>query len=102
MFLSTVHTSKLQEPRNVWHSGWWSVKIVLLITLTIVPFLVPSAFIQIYGDSLCISCFQLSYMVAPIYGILGGDTVSLTWQERLHILVPGIVHYWVTTISTSY
>ncbi|KAK3436510.1 hypothetical protein EUGRSUZ_C01067 [Eucalyptus grandis] len=50
MFLSTVCTSKLQEPRNAWHSGWWSVKTVLLITLIIVPFLVPSAFIRIYGE----------------------------------------------------
>uniref|UniRef100_A0A3N7GA61 TMS membrane family protein n=1 Tax=Populus trichocarpa TaxID=3694 RepID=A0A3N7GA61_POPTR len=50
MFLSTVGTSKLHGRRDAWHSGWWTAKIVLWISLTIITFLVPSAFFQIYGE----------------------------------------------------
>ncbi|KAJ7973885.1 Serinc-domain containing serine and sphingolipid biosynthesis protein [Quillaja saponaria] len=50
MFLSTAGTSKLSETRDSWHSGWWSAKIVLWISFTIIPFLLPSAFIQLYGQ----------------------------------------------------
>nr|AGG38116.1 maternal effect embryo arrest 55-3 protein [Dimocarpus longan] len=50
MFFSTAGTSKLYESRDSWHSGWWSAKIVLWIALTVIPFLIPSSFIQIYGD----------------------------------------------------
>ncbi|XP_062090738.1 uncharacterized protein LOC133797006 [Humulus lupulus] len=50
MFLTTVRTSKLNEPRDVWQSGWWSAKIVLWAALLIIPFLLPSSFIQLYGQ----------------------------------------------------
>ena len=49
MFLSTAGTSKLHKPRELWHSGWWSAKIILWVALMMLPFLVPSAFIQLYG-----------------------------------------------------
>ncbi|GAV86118.1 Serinc domain-containing protein [Cephalotus follicularis] len=50
MFLSTSGTSKLQEPRDLWQSGWWSAKIVMWIALTIFPFIIPSNFIHLYGE----------------------------------------------------
>lgn len=50
MFLSTVGTTKLNDPRDSWHSGWWSAKILMLIALMVLPFFVPSAFIQFYGE----------------------------------------------------
>ncbi|KAI8023978.1 Serine incorporator 3 [Camellia lanceoleosa] len=50
MFLSTVGTSKLCTPRELWHSGWWSAKILLMIGLTVLPFFVPSVVIHLYGD----------------------------------------------------
>ncbi|KAJ1393503.1 Serine incorporator/TMS membrane protein [Sesbania bispinosa] len=50
MFLSTAGTSKLNEMRDTWHSGWWSVKIALWVVMTVIPFLLPSGFIQIYGE----------------------------------------------------
>ncbi|PON73338.1 Serine incorporator/TMS membrane protein [Parasponia andersonii] len=50
MFLSTVRTSKLNEPRDVWQSGWWSAKIVLWVVFLIIPFLLPSSVIQLYGE----------------------------------------------------
>ncbi|XP_057467014.1 uncharacterized protein LOC130756502 [Actinidia eriantha] len=50
MFLSTAGTSKLCEGRELWHSGWWSAKILLMIGLTVVPFFVPSYVIRFYGE----------------------------------------------------
>ncbi|KAL2342510.1 hypothetical protein Fmac_003795 [Flemingia macrophylla] len=50
MFLSTARTSKQNNVRDTWHSGWWSVKIALWVVTTVIPFLLPSEFIQIYGE----------------------------------------------------
>lgn len=50
MFWSTAGTSKLKEGRDEWHSGWWLVKTVLLILVTIFPFLLPSELIELYGE----------------------------------------------------
>ncbi|XP_021725177.1 probable serine incorporator [Chenopodium quinoa] len=50
MFLTTVKTSKLQEVRNAWHSGWWPVKCILLVISMMSPFFVPSEFIHFYGE----------------------------------------------------
>ncbi|CAD5186578.1 unnamed protein product [Musa acuminata subsp. malaccensis] len=49
MFLSTVGTKKLEDSRNFWHSEWWPAKIIIWIGFMVVPFFVPSAFIQFYG-----------------------------------------------------
>ncbi|XP_042398429.1 probable serine incorporator isoform X1 [Zingiber officinale] len=49
MFLSTVGTKKLEDTRNNWHSEWWPVKIVLWIGFMVIPFFIPSAFVQLYG-----------------------------------------------------
>ncbi|XP_004512960.1 uncharacterized protein [Cicer arietinum] len=51
MFCSTTFTSKLNGVRDKWHSGWWSIKIVLWILLTIIPFLLPSKLIDLYGKA---------------------------------------------------
>eukprot|EP01018_Ginkgo_biloba_P022121 Gb_36065 [translate_table: standard] len=50
MFLTTVGSAKLYEPRDSWHSGWWPLKSLMWIALMVVPFVVPSAFIQLYGE----------------------------------------------------
>lgn len=49
MFWSTTRASELNEARDKWHFGWWSIKIVLWILFTIFPFLLPSALIELYG-----------------------------------------------------
>ncbi|XP_042415599.1 probable serine incorporator isoform X1 [Zingiber officinale] len=49
MFLSTVGTKKLEDTRNNWHSEWWPVKIILWIGFMVIPFFIPSAFVQLYG-----------------------------------------------------
>ncbi|MQL95532.1 hypothetical protein Taro_028200 [Colocasia esculenta] len=51
MFLSTAGTKKLADLRNSWHSGWWAGKILLWLVLMGVPFLVPSAFIELYATA---------------------------------------------------
>ncbi|TQD72446.1 hypothetical protein C1H46_042023 [Malus baccata] len=50
MFLSTVGTSKLNEPRDSWQSGWWSPKIVMWVSFIIIPFVLPAKIIQLYGE----------------------------------------------------
>ncbi|THU61058.1 hypothetical protein C4D60_Mb07t19280 [Musa balbisiana] len=49
MFLSTMGTKKLEDSRNLWHSEWWPAKIIIWIVFMVVPFFIPSAFIQLYG-----------------------------------------------------
>ncbi|XP_059652317.1 uncharacterized protein LOC132299604 [Cornus florida] len=50
MFLTTCKTSKLYEARSAWHSGWWALKFAILIFSLVVPFFIPSDFIQLYGE----------------------------------------------------
>ncbi|PSS35715.1 Serine incorporator [Actinidia chinensis var. chinensis] len=50
MFLTTCKTSKLYETRNTWHSRWWSLKFIILVVSLIIPFFVPSDFVQLYGE----------------------------------------------------
>nr|ACR36761.1 unknown [Zea mays] len=48
MFFSTVRTGKVNELRNLWHCGWWPVKIALFMVYFLVSVLAPSWWIQIY------------------------------------------------------
>ncbi|CAF1705665.1 unnamed protein product [Brassica napus] len=50
MFLSTLGTSKTHSSRDKWHSGWWSAKLIMWPALTIIPFLLPSTIIRLYGE----------------------------------------------------
>ncbi|KAH9289212.1 hypothetical protein KI387_033329, partial [Taxus chinensis] len=50
MFLTTVGSTKINEPRDSWHSGWWPLKVLIWIIMMVVPFFVPPAFIQFYGE----------------------------------------------------
>ncbi|KAG0587186.1 hypothetical protein KC19_2G146500 [Ceratodon purpureus] len=50
MYLTTVGTSRKDDPRDKWHSGWWPIKTGLWIIFTIVPFFLPSVVIQLYGE----------------------------------------------------
>ncbi|KAL2923113.1 Serine incorporator 3 [Bienertia sinuspersici] len=50
MFLTTMKTSKLQEIRNVWHSGWWPAKCILLVISMTFPFFISSEYIHFYGE----------------------------------------------------
>ncbi|KAH7276285.1 hypothetical protein KP509_39G000900 [Ceratopteris richardii] len=50
MFLTTVGTKKINDPRDSWHSGWWPIKTLLFILVSISPFFVPPTFIHYYGE----------------------------------------------------
>ncbi|XP_048234847.1 probable serine incorporator isoform X1 [Ricinus communis] len=50
MFATTIKARKLYEARNTWHSGWWTLKLFLLILSMAVPFFFPSNYIQVYGE----------------------------------------------------
>ncbi|CAN6442159.1 unnamed protein product [Victoria cruziana] len=49
MLLLTVGTTKMDDPRGTWHCSWWSAKILLWFVLTLLQFLAPSDWIQLYG-----------------------------------------------------
>ncbi|KAF6167961.1 hypothetical protein GIB67_020531 [Kingdonia uniflora] len=59
MFLSTVGTNKLRERRDLWHSGWWSAKIIMYIGLMLIPFFLPTRVIEFYGRFAATSTFYL-------------------------------------------
>ncbi|XP_057772245.1 uncharacterized protein LOC130991847 isoform X2 [Salvia miltiorrhiza] len=50
MFLTTCNTSKLYQVRAAWHSGWWGLKSVMLLISFVIPFFIPSDYIQLYGE----------------------------------------------------
>ncbi|KAK1417309.1 hypothetical protein QVD17_26435 [Tagetes erecta] len=50
MFVSTSGTKKLHGRKELWHSGWWSAKIVLIVILVVLPFFLPTQIILIYGS----------------------------------------------------
>ncbi|KAJ9183407.1 hypothetical protein P3X46_007265 [Hevea brasiliensis] len=91
MFVSTVRTSKLHDPRDSWHSGWWFAKIVLWIALTIITFLIPSAFIRLYGEiaHLGAGVFLLIQLISVISFMtwLNDCCTSNESEERCHIHV---------------
>ncbi|KAK4768781.1 hypothetical protein SAY86_026931 [Trapa natans] len=91
MFLSTVGNSKLDNRRDSWHSGWWAIKIVLLVGLMIIPFLIPAPLIQLYGE---IAHFGAGvFLLIQLISIIG----FITWlndcfqsdekAERCHLYV---------------
>ncbi|CAL9076298.1 unnamed protein product [Musa acuminata var. zebrina] len=50
MCVTSFRVHKLQEARNSWHSGWWSLKCMVYLLSTGFPFIIPSNIIQIYGE----------------------------------------------------
>ncbi|GAB4832948.1 hypothetical protein Ancab_006968 [Ancistrocladus abbreviatus] len=91
MFLSTVGTSKLHDPRDSWHSGWWSAKLVLCVIFMLLPFLVPPPVIQLYGELAHFGAgvFLLIQLVSVISFItwLNDCCQSEKYAERCHIHV---------------
>ncbi|CAM6091506.1 unnamed protein product [Calypogeia fissa] len=50
MYLTTVGTKSTNDPRDSWHSGWWPLKSLFWVFTIVLPFFIPSAFIQVYGE----------------------------------------------------
>ncbi|XP_038972588.1 probable serine incorporator isoform X3 [Phoenix dactylifera] len=62
MFVTTLRAEKLQEARNSWHSRCWALKVAIYLLSVMVPFIIPSGFIQLYG--------QLAHVGAGIFLLL--------------------------------
>ncbi|CAI0543183.1 unnamed protein product [Linum tenue] len=91
MFLLTVGTSKLQDPRDAWHSGWWSAKIAIWVGVTLLAFLLPSTIVRIYGEIAHFGAgvFLLIQLVSVISFItwINDRCLSEKNAERCHIHV---------------
>ncbi|CAL1414456.1 unnamed protein product [Linum trigynum] len=91
MFLLTVGTSKLQDPRDAWHSGWWSAKIAIWVGVTLLAFLLPSTIVRIYGEIAHFGAgvFLLIQLVSVISFItwINERCLSEKNAERCHIHV---------------
>jgi len=94
MFLSTVHTRKLHDCRNSWHSDWWPAKIVLWLALTAVAFLAPSPLVQLYGK---VAHFGAgAFLVIQLISVtrfimwLNDWCRSETTQKRCHLLIQAV------------
>ncbi|KAH1035089.1 hypothetical protein GLYMA_20G078900v4 [Glycine max] len=84
MFLTTVKTRKLCEHQNLWHSGWWEVKSVLLLVSMALPFFFPSELVQIYGEIARIGAgiFLLLQLVSVIHFITWWNKYWTPDEER--------------------
>ncbi|KAI9088082.1 hypothetical protein K1719_030059 [Acacia pycnantha] len=106
MFLSTARTSKLNESRDKWHSGWWSVKSVLWVATTIIPFLLPSGMIQLYGWEIAhfgAGVFLLIQLISIISFItwLNDCCISEKNEERcqIHVMLFATAAYVICLVG---
>ncbi|KAL9324555.1 hypothetical protein ACSQ67_009412 [Phaseolus vulgaris] len=99
MFWSTAGTSKLKEGRDEWHSGWWLVKTVLLILVTIFPFLLPSKLIELYGEVahfgagvfLLIQLISIISFITWLTDCFASEKYAERWYENIKLPNPGDV-----------
>ncbi|XP_027165934.1 probable serine incorporator [Coffea eugenioides] len=92
MFLTTCNTKKLHQARNQWHSGWWALKFVILIISLVIPFFVPSDYIQVYGEIARIGAgiFLLLQLVSVIEFITWWNDYWVPDEEKKHSCSLGI------------
>ncbi|XP_047178532.1 probable serine incorporator isoform X1 [Vigna umbellata] len=84
MFLTTVKTRKLHESWNLWHSGHWEVKFIILLVSMALPFFLPSELVQIYGEVARIGAgvFLLLQLVSVIQFIIWWNKYWIPDEER--------------------
>ncbi|XP_019458427.1 PREDICTED: probable serine incorporator [Lupinus angustifolius] len=105
MFWSTAGTSKLNDARDKWHSGWWSLKIVLWVVTTLFPFLLPSQIIQIYGhvSHFGAGIFLLVQLISIISFItwLNDRWTSEKYAERcqIHVMIFALIAYCICLVG---
>ncbi|XP_071939315.1 uncharacterized protein [Coffea arabica] len=92
MFLTTCNTKKLHQARNQWHSGWWALKFVILIISLVIPFFVPSDYIQVYGEIARIGAgiFLLLQLVSVIEFITWWNDYWMPDEKKKHSCSLGI------------
>ncbi|CAM8960292.1 unnamed protein product [Rhodiola kirilowii] len=105
MFLSTVGTSKLHSPREQWHSGWWISKICLWAVLIILSFLVPPAFIGVYGEMAHFGAgvFLLIQLVSIISFITWLNDFFLSEKRadkcHIHVMLFATISYVISIVG---
>ncbi|KAJ0745439.1 putative serine incorporator/TMS membrane protein [Helianthus annuus] len=105
MFVSTSGTTKLHQRKELWHSSWWSAKIVILITLTVLPFFLPTQLILLYGSIAHFGAgvFLLIQLISMISFItwLNDRCLSEKYAEkcRTHFMLLSIAAYFVCILG---
>ncbi|CAI0389897.1 unnamed protein product [Linum tenue] len=108
MFLLTLGTSKLQDPRDAWHSGWWSAKIAIWVGVTLLAFLLPSTMVRIYGEIAHFGAgvFLLIQLVSVISFItwINDRCLSEKNAERchIHVMVVATGSYVISLINAGF
>ncbi|KAF1886857.1 hypothetical protein Lal_00046095, partial [Lupinus albus] len=105
MFWSTTRTYKLNEARNKWHSGWWSLKIVLWVVTILFPFLLPHEIIQIYGHVshfgagvfLLVQLISMIRFIAWINDLCGKYGGRCT--NQIHVMIVALIAYCVCLVG---
>ncbi|XP_020394983.1 serine incorporator 3 isoform X2 [Zea mays] len=96
MLLSTVCTTKVDDPRNSWHRGWWPVKIALVIGCFSFSVLLTSAGTQIYG--------KIAQVGAGLFLVLQlVSTIKFITQLNYKLCVTNFEerYLWVAAISAT-
>ncbi|RID53274.1 hypothetical protein BRARA_G00683 [Brassica rapa] len=83
-----------------WHSGWWSAKLIMWPALTIIPFLLPSTIILLYGELAHFGAgvFLLIQLISVINLIswLNEYYQSQKDAERCHVLcIVGVIFMYI-------
>ncbi|KAE9600295.1 putative serine incorporator/TMS membrane protein [Lupinus albus] len=103
MFWSTTRTYKLNEARNKWHSGWWSLKIVLWVVTILFPFLLPHEIIQIYGhvSHFGAGVFLLVQLISMIRFIAWINDLCGKYGGRcqIHVMIVALIAYCVCLVG---
>lgn len=93
MFLTTVGTTKLHEYRASWHSGLWPLKFFMWISFLLMPFLLPSTFIQLYGEVARFGAgiFLLIQLISVVKFITWWNDHWMSDDDAGHRRVPAIM-----------
>ncbi|KNA08092.1 hypothetical protein SOVF_165790 [Spinacia oleracea] len=105
MFLSTVGTSKVQDRRDTWHSGWWSAKASMFFGFMVLPFLLPTPIVLMYGEIAHFGAgiFLLIQLVSVISFIFwlndSCQSEKIAERCRVHMMLTATTAYVVSIVG---
>ncbi|XP_057536692.1 uncharacterized protein LOC130814591 [Amaranthus tricolor] len=105
IFLCTVGTSKVDDSRDTWHSQWWSVKATMFLGFMVLPFFLPTEFIEMYGEIAHFGAgiFLLIQLVSVISFIhwLNDCCLSEKYAERcrVHVTLIATTAYIISIVG---
>ncbi|XP_073102252.1 uncharacterized protein [Elaeis guineensis] len=97
MFVTTFRAEKLEEARNSWHSRCWALKVAIYLLSVMAPFIIPSGFIQLYGEVAHIGAgiFLLLQLISMIHFLSWCDS---QWMPDLQSKKCGFFGLFLSTI----